>query len=127
MWDRRARYAGNHDGDTITVVLDQGFGDTKTIDIRLYGVYAPELSEKGGPECRDFVTKWFIEQMDSVKTSNWNFVVTTMKMKRADHEQMTFDRYVATVTSLDGSRNLNLEIQDFIDEHVYSGGVGSET
>lgn len=125
MWDRRARYVSNHDGDTVTVVLDQGFNDTKTIDVRLFGVYAPELSEKGGTECRKFVTDWFVNEMSSVSTTNWNVIVTTMRMKKADSEQMTFDRYVAVITSLDGSRNLNAAVEQFIIENSYPGGVGS--
>lgn len=125
MWDRRARYVSNHDGDTVTVVLDQGFNDTKTLDIRLYGVFAPELDEHGGRECRDFVTKWFVEQMEDVKTSGWNFIVNTMRMRRTDSEQMTFTRYVGIITSLDGSQNLNALVTQFIIDNNFPGGVGS--
>lgn len=125
MWDRRARYVSNHDGDTVTVVLDQGFDDTKTIDIRLFGVYAPELDQRGGPECRKFVTDWFVEQMGSVNTSNWSVIVTTIRMKKADHEQMTFTRYVGIITSLDGSQNLNALVSQYILDNNFPGGVGS--
>jgi endonuclease YncB( thermonuclease family) len=62
MWDRRATLYDVHDGDTVTVVLDQGFGDTKRIKVRLLGVYAPELNETGGTDCRNFVKEWFNAQ-----------------------------------------------------------------
>jgi endonuclease YncB( thermonuclease family) len=123
MWDKRAEYVDNHDGDTIKVNLDQGFGDIKeNVNIRLMGVWAPELSQPGGVECRDFVRQWFA---DHDVNPRWNFIVTTARMKVADSEQMTFNRYVAVVTSLDGSDNLNLDISAFVAKNGYSGGVGS--
>lgn len=124
MWDRRASYVSNHDGDTVTVVLDQGFNDTKTLDIRLFGVYAPELSERGGPECQKFVQDWFGEQISRV-VGDWSFIVTTMRMKKADHEQMTFTRYVGMITSLDGSQSLNALVTQYILDNNFPGGVGS--
>lgn len=125
MWDRRAKYISNHDGDTITVRLDQGFDDTKQLDIRLFGVYAPELDERGGPECKKFVQDWFTEQLGKVGDSTWPFIVTTMRMKKADHEQMTFTRYVGMITSLDGSQSLNALVTQYILDNNFPGGVGS--
>lgn len=122
MWDRRARFVSNHDGDTVTMILDQGFKDEKEIDVRLFGVFAPELSQPGGKECKGFVENWFLS--NEIDGQDWNFIVTTIRMKRADAEQMTFDRYVAVITTIDGSDNLNIAIQSFINENGYSGGVG---
>lgn len=121
MWDRRAEYLENHDGDTVRMNLDQGFGDTKLVDVRLMGVFAPELREPGGPECRAFVEAWFQSRL----AGRWSFVVTTARMKVADREQKTLDRYVGTITSLDGTDNLNLEVMAFIVSKGYSGGIGS--
>jgi endonuclease YncB( thermonuclease family) len=121
MWDRRAQLVRVLDGDTVEVVLDQGFGDTKTIDIRLFGVWAPEMKAPGGTETRDFVKRWFY----SLPLTKWNFVVTTIRMASTDREQKTFDRYVATITSLDGSRSLNAEVTQFVQEKGYGGGTGS--
>ena len=65
MWDKRAYVTNVHDGDTITVTLDQGFGDLKEgMRLRLYGVFAPELSQEGGNATRDFVLAWLKEHHD---------------------------------------------------------------
>lgn len=39
----RAWALGNYDGDTMTVRLDSGMFDTRTCDLRVYGINAPEL------------------------------------------------------------------------------------
>lgn len=114
MWDRRARLAWVKDGDTIEVVLDQGFGDTKQIAVRLLGVWAPELTQPGGPEAKQFVEAWFA----ALPPAAWPFVVTTVRMKTTDREQMTFDRYVALVTSIDGSRSLNADVTAWLGARV---------
>lgn len=123
MWDRRAIYVSNHDGDTIKMILDQGFNDTKEIDVRLLGVFAPELKQVGGLECQEFVRNWFAWRRSA--TSKWDFVVTTARMKVADKEQKTLDRYLGTVTSIDGSQNLNVDVMQFIAQNGYDGGTGS--
>jgi len=109
------------DGDTFVTVLDQGFRDAKEIDVRLYGVYCPERGEDGYVECREFTQRWFDSEV-ARSGAKWPFVVTTHRMKVADREQTTLERYVATVTSLDGSRNLNLELQDFVIQRGYGQG-----
>lgn len=119
MWDKRAYLVTVHDGDTITVVLDQGFGDWKRIKVRLLGVFAPELSQPGGPECRAFVQAW----MDEQKGPTWPLLVVTSRT--ADHETQTFDRYVCTVSNLTGTRCLNADVVDFIQANGYGGGVGA--
>jgi endonuclease YncB( thermonuclease family) len=121
MWDRRAKYVSNHDGDTVTMLLDQGFRDNKEITVRLLGVFAPELSQTGGKDCQDYVEGWFYK----FNHVTWPFIVTTARMKVADKEQMTLDRYVGTITTLDGSNNLNVDVQAYITRNGYSGGVGS--
>jgi endonuclease YncB( thermonuclease family) len=121
MWDRRAAVLNVHDGDTLTALLDQGFDETVKIAVRLLGVYAPELNQPGGPECQAFVADWVATH--SALAVAWPVVVTTARMKVADHEQMTFTRYVGTVTSLDGSDNLNLDVQAFIDAQGYGPGI----
>lgn len=124
MWDKRAEYLGNHDGDTVKVVLDQGFGDTKLVDIRLLGVYAPELSQPGGKECKEFVAEWFAKNNPS--QSRWGVIVTTSRMKSTDREQTTLSRYVGVITSMDGSSNLNAEVVEFIHANGYGSGTGKK-
>lgn len=122
MWDRRAEFLYNFDGDSIRMILDQGFYDTKEVEIRLLGVFAPELREPGGEECKQFVKSWFSQNYINKR---WSYIVTTARMKNTDAEQRTFTRYVGTVTSLDGNRSLNQELIEFIQENGYGGGIGS--
>lgn len=133
MWDKRAKLdtsradGGVHDGDTIYAIRDAGEGITiNNLDgLRLYNVYAPELSQTGGQETRQFVVDWLAREKAAVTTSGWYFIVTTVRMVRTDAEQRTLGRFVAVVTSMDGSRNLNVDTQAFITANGYGGGTGS--
>jgi hypothetical protein len=55
---RLAEYVNNHDGDTLLLALDHGkFPTSKAVtecDIRVKGLYCPELSELGGAEAAEF-------------------------------------------------------------------------
>lgn len=122
MWTYRAQVTDVHDGDTLTVLLDLGFSTHRVeTALRLVGVYAPELSQTGGPETRDFVKAW----VASLSTSEWPFVVTTSRIKSDAHEVMTLGRYVGTVTDASGSRVLNAEVNAFVAAHGYGGGIGA--
>lgn len=123
MWDRRAQYIDNNDGDTVKLRLDQGYDDEKKISVRLFGVWAAESHDVGGEDLQDFVHKWFLARMKPGVT--WPFISTTMRMKVADHEQMTFTRYVGVITSTDPNDSLNLAVMRYIIEKGYSGGTGS--
>lgn len=120
MWDYRARLDRVIDGDTIQAEIDKGMGDESHIEVRLFGVYAPESTQPGGPETREYVRDWFLNLPEAA----WPFVVTTLRMKQTDREQMTFTRYVAMVTSLDGSRSLNADVTAWLDQHDYPRGIG---
>lgn len=117
---RPAKYVSNHDGDTVTVILDQGFYDTKQINLRLANVWAPELREKGGADVMAWVGHWF-----SIRAgSGWDFEVTTY-VTRSGHELTTFERYVADVRCpVDGS-HLNSDVMHYISNQGYSGGTGA--
>jgi endonuclease YncB( thermonuclease family) len=123
MWDRRAKVLAVKDGDTLKVQLDQGFGDTKTIDLRLYQAFAPEHDEPGGPETREFVEHWLDEQ--DPDGDDWPITVTTVRT-RTDHEVQTLGRYVGVVMSPDGKRRLNDEINKFVADKGYGRGIGSK-
>ena len=121
MWDRRAHVVRVKDGDTLVVLLDQGFRDTKEIDVRLLGVYAPELHDtNGGAATKMWVESWIAHYAGDL---TWPFIVTTSRT--LDHETKTFDRYVATLQTIDGSHSLNIEVQQYIEQQHYSGGTGS--
>lgn len=118
MWDRRARITENHDGDTVTAVLDQGFGDTKTIKVRLAKVFAPETSQPGGAETTAFVRDWVAQR----STTAWPFVCTTVRT-RTDTETTTLGRYVAYITC--GTESLNEAVTAFVTASGYAGGIGA--
>lgn len=120
MWDRRAQLVRVKDGDTVRVTLDQGFDDTKKIDVRVLGDWAPEMHEAGGPETQEFVEQWF----SSLPLVEWPFIVTTTRMKTVDAEQRSFVRYVASITSPEG-KNLTYDVMQFIHDQGYGGGVGA--
>jgi endonuclease YncB( thermonuclease family) len=122
MWDKRAFVTSVHDGDTLTATLDQGFGDLKeAMKIRLLGVFAPELTQPGGPETRQFVVDWLARY---TLPQRFPFVVTTARGPRSDREITTLERYVAVVESLDHSHNLNLDVSAFVAAQGYGGGTG---
>jgi len=58
------------DGDTLSVLLDKGFGDTKTVSLRFNGLNAPEsrtrrkLEKEAGLLVKSIVAKWLILNMD---------------------------------------------------------------
>lgn len=119
MWDKRAEVLSVHDGDTLTLKIDQGYGDEKTLEnARLLGVWAPELKEPGGPETRQFILDWLARYNNTV-------VAISARTPRSDKDQSTLGRYVQVVTSPDGTENLNLAIMAFVSERGYGGGVGS--
>ncbi|MGA5019263.1 hypothetical protein ACPCAA_17825 [Streptomyces griseoincarnatus] len=123
MWDRRARVLAVTDGDTLKVQLDQGFGDTKTLDLRLYDTWAPESDQPGGPETRKYVETWLDEH--DPDGDEWPFVVTTKRIKNDSREVVTFGRYVGTLTALDGFSILNEDINAFVFRHGYGKGIGA--
>ena len=53
------------DGDTVSCILDKGFGDTKKVSIRLIGLNAPEsrtrraLEKEAGLLVKRVVVQWF--------------------------------------------------------------------
>jgi len=123
MWDYRAAITSVHDGDTISASLDRGLGDIReAMRIRLLGVYAPELTQPGGPETRQFVVDWLARYALPVR---FPFVVTTARGPRSDREITTLERYVAVVESLDHSHNLNVDVSAFITAQGYPGGIGT--
>ena len=94
MWDKRAFVTSVHDGDTITVTLDQGYGDLKeNMKIRLGTVYAPELAQPGGPETRQFVVDWIARY--ALIPLRFPFIVTTARGPRSDKELTTLERYIS--------------------------------
>lgn len=104
MWDKRAEYLDN-EADSVKMVLDQGFGDTKLVDVRLLGIYVPAA---GAVDCKMFISDWFA-RFERDKSPRWNFIVTTTQIGRFE--------FVAVVTDLSISSNLNAELAKYINEN----------
>lgn len=77
-WLYRLKVGYAYDGDTLKdVEVDLGFRTYIRGDIRLLGVWAPELKMVGGIEARDFVQAWIDEAR--LYVGKWPFVMRTVK------------------------------------------------
>jgi len=127
-WDR-ARVPDDlanpvHDGDTLRLELDRGFDDRSMRDLRLYGVWAPELSQPGGQNTRTFVLRW-LDERGAMTGPGWPLAVDTLRVRDNSHEQQTLARYLGIVWSADRAHCLNDDITAYVAEQGYGGGTGS--
>lgn len=128
MWDFRARLTRPHDGDTFRVLADTMFGQRYEPDLRLTDVYAPELSEPGGPETLRFVNDWFA---GCDTRYSWPLYVITEKAPVFELPQRISARYLATVWRYgyqpgDYETSLNFAVQQFLGENPqWGGGTGA--
>lgn len=123
LWSRRARCVSVHDGDSLTLYIDDGRDRYSTEFARLKNVYAPELKEVGGDVVREFVIDWIEDARFIASRSDWPLVVTTVRT-RTDKDASTLGRYLYLVEDTLGN-SLNDAIMQFVKESGYSGGVGS--
>lgn len=119
---QRVKVLNVHDGDTVKVLVDRGGPNEQQEiwDIRLKDVFAPELSQPGGPECRDFVTNWLQSYSDG---SSWPFMLETFRTPKSDQYDMTFNRIVGVIRN-SNTISLNDSINQFIKGNGYGGGIG---
>lgn len=111
-----------HDGDNLWLETDQLDWSRKVRALRLFNVYAPELKDRGGPECRKFVADW----VGRWSGPGWPFSVDTV-LNGNSRDLLTFNRFVAVVWNADRTSQLNAEIQAFVTANGYPGGTGSAT
>jgi hypothetical protein len=104
-------------------MLDQGFGDTKTIDLRLFNTFAPEHDQAGGPETRAFVDEWL--NRNDPDGDEWPFVVAVNRVRADTHEVMTLGRYVGVLRDAQGG-SLNDAVNAFVSAHGYGHGIGAK-
>lgn len=87
LWTYRARCSRVVDGDTIDVIIDQGFRQWRTERLRLLGVDTPEMrgaERPAGIAAKEYVEEW-------VKGfGDWPLKIRTEKSD-------SFGRYLATV------------------------------
>jgi hypothetical protein len=102
MWDKRAEHLKTVDGNTVKMVLDQGFGDTKLVTVRLLGIYTQE------PKCKEFVDDWFDKHRSAAR---WAYIVTTTQLDSGE--------FVVSITDIGINSNLNAELAEFIHVNGY--------
>lgn len=126
MWDTRSQYVSNHDGDTVTYMSDLGRRVHNEAEIRLLGVFAPELSQPGGIECRKFVQDWHWQREQG---HTWPFLVVTTQVWASDidraSEKKTLARYIGTVTCIATNESLNVAISEYVRVNGWGGGIGA--
>jgi endonuclease YncB( thermonuclease family) len=115
MWDYRAQLITVTDGDTVTLLIDQGFSGRQEESIRLAGVSAPELRDPGGPEAQSFTTAW----MGNLALLRWPLYVMTQPNRNPEpDERRSFTRYIGTVYDYaDRNRCLNADLAAFLTQH----------
>jgi hypothetical protein len=118
LW--RVKVLEVHDGDTVHLLVDRGDEDDSRWWTRLKDVFAPELAQTGGPECRGFVTAWVAQHGDG---TDWPFLLETFRTPRSDVDLLTLSRHVGRITAADGAC-LNDDVAAFIKANGYPGGIG---
>jgi hypothetical protein len=117
MWEYRARLINVHDGDTVTLEMDTGFGGRQQEAIRLLGVFAPELSQPGGNETRDFVVAWM--RVVNIIGTMWPLLVTTLPTLTSEPtERQSFTRYIGSISDIQNHAvQLNTAVNAFLATH----------
>ena len=84
--------------------------------MRLADVWAPELSEPGGPETRTWVLDWLEA---NTFTRRWPLLVDTQPNTNPEpEERRSFIRWIATVRAIDGPlTTLNDAVSSYLARH----------
>lgn len=109
-----------YDGDTLSLRFSVGLGSYPFESVRLKTkdgewVGAPELSEPGGEETRDYCAHLLPYEAPCL--------VVTEKTSKSRVEKKSLTRYVGIVT-LEGGRDLGMLIDGFVKERGYGRGKG---
>lgn len=87
LYNYRATITGIHDGDTITVDIDLGFGVVmKAQRIRLYGINAPELNTPEG-----------VAALTALKTVLSVGQTISVETKKQEGDKEKYGRWLGTV------------------------------
>lgn len=112
MWDYRAALIRVIDGDTLVLLIDQGFGGRQEEHIRLLGVSAPELRQPGGVEARQYTLDW----CSQLPPGRWPLKLATAPNTNNDpDERRTLTRYLGVVS--DGPRHLGADLAQWLGQH----------
>lgn len=116
MWDYRAQCVRVVDGDSFIALIDQGLGGRQEEELRLEGVSCPELHDVGGPECRDYTSRWINERQMTGR--RWPlYVMTSPNTKPEPDERRSFVRYIAQVMDIQTRQSLNADLRAFLATH----------
>ena len=102
-----------HDGDTVTARIELGFNISIVAQLRLKDVYAPELREQHGQDCRF--------RLLELLPVNSNVFITTLETKKGTPIK-TFERYVAVVSF--GGESINSQMIKWLEQKKLTGGAG---
>lgn len=92
MYEYAATLLSIHDGDTLRLDVDLGFNIHNTnMDIRLYGLNAPELNTAPGKVALAYVKDWFTTKGDKVTLRSYK------------DKQEKYGRYLGIIVASDGS------------------------
>jgi len=86
VYTYRAKIISVYDGDTVTALVDLGFGITNKIKIRLKGINTPEL--RGAERPRGLVSRDFLRE----KILDKDIIVETFRDKKGK-----YGRYIGTL------------------------------
>lgn len=96
-----------HDGDTLTVNVDVGFGHFPVVAIRLENIECPELWQDGGPSAAAFVA-YLCDHGSPV-------VLSTGLTPKSRKQKRTFTRYVGIIKTGNG---------EDLGDLIYDAGLG---
>tara|TARA_R110000824_G_scaffold24717_3_gene86716 strand:- start:1538 stop:1864 length:327 start_codon:yes stop_codon:yes gene_type:complete len=108
MYTYRAKIVKVYDGDTVTAVVDLGFGITNKIKVRLKGINTPEL--RGDERALGIISRDFLRE----KILNKDIVVETFKDKKGK-----YGRYIGTLWINDENINELLVEQGYAEKKEY--------
>jgi micrococcal nuclease len=79
MYTYRAKIISVYDGDTVTAIVDLGFGITNKVKVRLKGINAPEV--RGEQKVYGIAAREFLKN----EVLNKNIVIQTFKDKKGKY------------------------------------------
>jgi len=103
MYEYKAKYISNYDGDTVTLEIDLGFKIRHEIVVRLISVNTPEL--RGGTKKTKEEAKKIRDYVKDKLSNAYNITVVTRKDRKGK-----YGRYLAEVVY--NGTNLNKELID---------------
>lgn len=106
-----------YDGDTLTVVLDTGFGCRAIKSLRLAGCNAPEVvgeEKEFGLRVRQFVREWLLDAEEM--NGKWPLIVQTLATAEECRGDALYGRWSAVVWRKDG-QCLNKQIKTLTDSY----------